>query len=252
MPDREVLITAEDITVTYGEVTALDGVDFRLNSQEIVGLVGDNGAGKSTLIKCLSGVTQPDSGEIRIKGEAANLSNPRDAKDKGIETAFQDLALADNMTVTQNIFLGREEVQHVGGILPFLDKGKMKQRTEELLDRVNIDISPDEKVKNLSGGERQLVAISRTLLSDPDIVILDEPTSALSVEGAEQVIDLIEGLREQGISIILISHNFEIVKRVVDRMQILYQGTNAGVLPSDAERDEIVSRMVAGQPQQTA
>lgn len=244
------VVAMEDITKTFGEVVALEGVDFTLREGEIHGLAGDNGAGKSTLIKCLAGVLSPDSGSIRIDGQSVTIDNPRVAKEMGIETTFQDLALADNLTVTQNIFLGRELVSGPQGLFGLLAKGRMRERAEELLEDLEIGVTPDAMVSDLSGGERQLVSISRTFLSDPDVIIMDEPTSALSVEGAERVLDLIEQLRDQGISIILISHNIEYMQRVSDRIKVLHNGYDAGdITAEEATRDEIVSRMIGGHPE---
>lgn len=237
----------EGISKYFGEVVALEDVDLELRRGEVLALVGDNGAGKSTLIKCLAGVHEPDAGRIRVDGREVEIENPRDAKSMGIETAYQDLALAGNLTVTQNIFLGREETSTFEGLFGILDKDAMRTRAVELLDDLEIDIDPEATVRDLSGGERQLVALSRTLLSDPEVIIMDEPTSALSVEGADRVLALIDRLRDQGISIILISHNLEYTRQVADRVQVLFHGRNAGVLDAErATRDEIVSRMIGG------
>lgn len=239
----------EDITKRFGEVVALDGVTLRVRRNEVLALAGDNGAGKSTLIKCLAGAHQPDSGTIRIDGEPVRIDSPRASKRHRIETTFQDLAVADNLTVTENIFLGRERVKGPKGLLGVLDKQSMRERARELLDELEIGVDADETIANLSGGERQLVSISRTLLSDPKVVIMDEPTSALSVEGAERVLDLIARMQDQGISIILISHNLNYVRQAADRVQILHQGRDAGVLDSsEATQDAIVQRMIAGMP----
>ena len=240
-------VSMEGISKYFGEVVALEDVDLELRRGEVLALVGDNGAGKSTLIKCLAGVHEPDAGEIRIDGAEVEITNPRDAKALGIETAYQDLALAGNLTVTQNVFLGREETTAFEGLVGVLDKDAMNERAAELLGDLEIDIDPGATVRDLSGGERQLVALSRTLLSDPEIIIMDEPTSALSVEGADRVLALINRLRDQGISIILISHNLEYTRQVADRVQVLFHGRNAGVLDAQAAtRDGIVSRMIGG------
>lgn len=250
MPDDDVIVAMESITKTFGEVVALRDVDFQLRRGEIHGLAGDNGAGKSTLIKCLAGALTPDSGRILVDGLEVDIENPRVAKQLGIETTFQDLALAGNLTVTQNIFLGREQVNGPKGIFGILQKRQMRDRAAELLDDLDIGVSPDALVSDLSGGERQLVAISRTLLSDPEIIIMDEPTSALSVEGAERVLELIEQMQREGISIILISHNIEYMQRVADRIKVLHNGRDAGNLSSEeATRDKIIARMIGGHPE---
>ncbi|MFC4360419.1 ATP-binding cassette domain-containing protein [Halobium salinum] len=243
------IVVMEDITKRYGEVVALEDVTLELRRNEVLALAGDNGAGKSTLIKCLAGAVRPDDGTIRVDGEVVEMDSPRTAKRLGIETTFQDLAVAGNLTVTQNVFLGRERASGPGGLFGILDKSSMRRRARELLEELEIGVDVEEKVSNLSGGERQLVSISRTLLSDPKIVIMDEPTSALSVEGAERVLDLIDRMQAQGISIILISHNLDHIRRAADRVQILHQGTDAGVLDgATVTQDEIVKRMVAGKP----
>jgi ABC-type sugar transport system ATPase subunit len=245
--DQSVVVSMEGISKYFGEVVALEDVDLELRRGEVLALVGDNGAGKSTLIKCLAGVHEPDTGRIVVDGTEVEIDTPRDAKSLGVETTYQDLALAGNLSVTQNVFLGREEAAAFGGLFGILDKDSMRERTAQLLEDLEIGIDPQATVRDLSGGERQLVALSRTLLSDPEIIIMDEPTSALSVEGADRVLDLIERLRDQGISIILISHNLEYTQRVADRIQVLFHGRNAGVVDADGvTRDEIVSRMIGG------
>jgi|AntDeeMinimDraft_4_1070355.scaffolds.fasta_scaffold02168_5 ABC-type sugar transport system ATPase subunit len=242
-------VSMKDIEKRYGEIVALDGVDLTLRKGEILALVGDNGAGKSTLINCLAGVHSPTSGRIEVDGRKVTIDSPRESKQLGIETTFQDLALASNLTVAQNIFLGREEMKGPDLLFGLLDKQSMNERTRELLEDLNIDVEPDALVGDLSGGQRQLVAISRMLLTDPQVVVMDEPTSALSVEGADRVLDLIERLRDQGISVLLISHNLENVIQIADRVQVLYQGLDAGTVDgATTTRDEIVGRMVSGHP----
>lgn len=246
---EDYIVEMDGISKHFGEVVALEDVDFQLRRNEVLALAGDNGAGKSTLIKCIAGALQPTSGTIRVDGEEVEIDNPRVAKDLGIETTFQDLAVAGNLTVTQNIFLGREQVSGPNSLLGVLDKSSMRKRAQELLDDLEIDVDVDAKVSNLSGGERQLVSISRTMLSEPKIVIMDEPTSALSVEGADRVLNLIERMQSQGISIILISHNLEYIHQAADRIQVLHQGRSAGVIENaDIDRDEIVKRMIGGMP----
>lgn len=250
MGTGDVAVAMEGISKHFGEIVAVDDVDLTLYEGEVLGLVGDNGAGKSTLIKCLAGAHTPTSGSIAVRGEPVEITTPRTAKDLGIETTFQELALADNLSVTQNIFLGREEMIGSESVLGVLNKDKMARRTGELLTDLSIDVQPTAAVGDLSGGQRQLVAISRMLLSDPDIIIMDEPTSALSVEGAERVLELIRNLRDQGIAIIHISHNLEYLTEVADRIKILHQGRDAGVVDAaTVSRDEIVSRMIAGKPE---
>jgi len=247
--DEDYIVEMDGVSKHFGEVVALEDVDFRLRRKEVLALAGDNGAGKSTLIKCLAGENKPTSGTIRINGEEIVIGNPRVAKELGIETTFQDLAVAGNLTVTQNIFLGREQVTGPDSLFGVLNKNSMRERAQALLDDLEIDVDVSAKVSNLSGGERQLVSISRTMLSDPKIVIMDEPTSALSVEGADRVLNLIDRMQSQGISIILISHNLEYIKQAADRIHVLHQGRSAGVIENtDIDRDEIVKRMIGGMP----
>jgi ABC-type sugar transport system ATPase subunit len=177
------------------------------------------------------------------------MENPREAKQLGIETTFQELAIVNNLTVTENIFLGREDTIGSSGPLGILKRSRMRKESEELLTKLGIDIDPEQKAGNLSGGERQLVAISRTVLSDPHIVIMDEPTSALSVEGARQVLDLIGRMQDQGISILLISHNLDYLMEITDRIHVLHNGQDAGTIDtSSTSQKEITSRMISGLP----
>lgn len=247
MSTDDMIVEMRDIHKQFGEIVALDGVDLTLREGEVLGLVGDNGAGKSTLIKFLAGAHEPTSGTIRLRGEEVVIDDPRTAKSLGIETTFQDLALAANLNVAQNIFLGREDMIGPDRMLGLLDKSSMRERAGELLSDLNINVDPSQQVEGLSGGQRQLVAVSRMLLSDPDIVIMDEPTSALSVEGADRVLELIEQMQNRGISVLLISHNLEYLQQVADRIKVLHQGHDAGVLDANTvTRDEVVSRMVSG------
>jgi len=242
------VLSVEDVSKRFGKVVALQNVSFSLNRGEVLGLAGDNGAGKSTLIKVINGALQPDGGTIRFDGDPVDFHNTRDAKRLGIQTTFQHLALAPNLTVAENIFLTREPVSGFG---PFgvLRKRKMRKKTEELLDQLEIDVDTSAEVSNLSGGEQQLVAIARTMLTQPEVIIMDEPTSALSVEGADKVTALIKRMQKQGVSIILISHNLEWIQDIVDRLVILHHGHVAGDFDSeDVSRDMLVERMVRGRP----
>jgi len=246
MEDDNILLSMEGISKRFGNITALEGIDLEVKEQEVLGLVGDNGAGKSTLISCISGALSPDSGSIWFDSEKVNLPNPRKAEELGIETTFQDLAICDNLSVAQNIFLG-QELTFGPPFVGIRKKKAMRTRAAELLDELNIDIPVEATAGNLSGGEQQLVAVSRTMLSDPKMIIMDEPTSALSVEGADQVLSLIERMNDNGITILLVSHNLEYIQLVTDRIQVLHQGENAGVLMNDGvEKDDIVQRMIAG------
>ena len=225
------------ISKSFGAVAALTEIDLEVNSSEVVAIVGDNGAGKSTLVKVLSGVHTPDAGTIEFAGERVTLPSPMAALDKGIATVFQDLALCDNLDVVQNLFLGREK--H-----PFrLDEVGMEVRAWELLRQLSAKIpSVRIPIASLSGGQRQTVAIARSLLGDPKLIILDEPTAALGVAQTAEVLNLVERLRERGHGVILISHNMEDVRAVADRVVVLRLGRNNGEFRvGDVSTEEIIS-----------
>jgi simple sugar transport system ATP-binding protein len=245
--NNEKIIRTENLSKSFGNVEAVKNVDLDVRKGEVMALVGDNGAGKSTLIKMLCGVLQPTAGSVYIRGEQAKFSGYTDAQSRGIETVYQDLALAENQTVAANVFLGKEPIQKgfLGRILRVVDEDRMMNESKEALERVNISVDPKAKTVNLSGGQRQAVAIARTLQSSPEILILDEPMSALSIEGAQNVLDVIRNLREQGLSILFISHNIQEILTIADRVSVLSQGELMGV--SDAaktNREEIVAMMM--------
>ncbi len=222
---RERVLTMRGIGKRFGAVKALTDVDFWVNEGEVVALVGDNGAGKSTLVKVLAGVHPPDSGTIEFDGETVVIDSPADAQELGIETIFQDLALCDNLDVVANLWLGRELREGAT-----LDEVGMEQRTWTLLRELSAKIpSVRVPVASLSGGQRQTVAIARSLIGDPRVVILDEPTAALGVAQTAEVLNLIERLRERGHGVILISHNMADVLAVADRVVVLRLGRNNGV-----------------------
>ncbi|MBW9121064.1 sugar ABC transporter ATP-binding protein [Microbacterium trichothecenolyticum] len=222
---RERVLTMRGIGKRFGAVKALTDVDFWVNEGEVVALVGDNGAGKSTLVKVLAGVHPPDSGSIEFDGEPVGIGTPADAQELGIETIFQDLALCDNLDVVANLWLGRELRDGAT-----LDEVDMEQRTWTLLRELSAKIpSVRVPVASLSGGQRQTVAIARSLIGEPRVVILDEPTAALGVAQTAEVLNLIERLRERGHGVILISHNMADVMAVADRVVVLRLGRNNGV-----------------------
>ena len=222
---RERVLTVHAIGKRFGAVKALTDVDFWVNEGEVVALVGDNGAGKSTLVKMLSGVYSPDSGVIEYDGEPVEIASPADAQELGIATVFQDLALCDNLDVVANLWLGRE--LRTGRTL---DEVEMEQQTWTLLRELSAKIpSVRIPVASLSGGQRQTVAIARSLIGDPRIVILDEPTAALGVAQTAEVLNLIERLRERGHGVVLVSHNMADVMAVADRVVVLRLGRNNGV-----------------------
>lgn len=218
----EPLLRVKGVNKAFGAVQALRNVDFEIYAGEIVGLVGDNGAGKSTLVKIISGAYTADSGAIYIAGQQVRLTKPYDAKQLGIETVYQDLALCDNLDVVENLFLGRELQVHT---LNVLDQVKMERRALEVLKVLDIHLpSVRVPVAALTGGQRQSVAVAKALLRNAKIVLLDEPTAALGYTQTRQVLDLIKRLRSQGVAIVIISHNLADVFDVVDRMVVLRLG----------------------------
>ena len=242
-------IEVENVQKRFGTVEALSGVTVDLGENEVLGLVGDNGAGKSTLVKTLVGIHQPDGGEIRFDGEPVTIDGPKHARELGIGTVYQDLALVDELTVAENLFLGRTPVKKLGGVWPVVDTERMNEQAQRILgDRLNIHVDPETPVEYLSGGERQAIAIARALVTDPEIVILDEPTSALSKAAVEHVERLVQQLKDNGQSVILVDHNLEEVQSMTDRIAVLFQGEVVDVVDTDSvSRDGLVSMMVSGQ-----
>jgi simple sugar transport system ATP-binding protein len=244
------ILSARSLTKRFGGVTALSDVSFELQRGEVLALAGDNGAGKSTLIKAISGVHRADEGEIVYKGLRIELSNPRHAREIGIETIYQDLALADNLDVGANVFLGREPVVRMLGLLPRLDRKRMRAAAAEVLETLEIDIAPNKlglPVRSLSGGQRQAVAIGRAIFWKAELLIMDEPTAALGVPEQRKVIELIHRLKRQGVAIIFISHNLIDIFAVADRIMVLRRGKNAGERrPGETTHDEVVKLMVGG------
>jgi len=233
---RQPVLRLSGISKNFGAVSALTDIDLEVFPGEVVALVGDNGAGKSTLIKTLAGVHQPTSGSIEFNGEKVVLSSPGVALDLGIATVFQDLALCENLDVVANIFLGRE-------MSPYrLDEVSMEIKAWKLLNELSARIpSVREPVASLSGGQRQTVAISRSLLLDPKLIMLDEPTAALGVAQTAEVLDLIERVRDRGLGVLMISHNMEDVRAVADRIVVLRLGRNNGVFYPDSSNEELVA-----------
>jgi simple sugar transport system ATP-binding protein len=219
------LVRMENVSKFYGRVRALDGVTFRVFENEIVGLLGDNGAGKSTLIKVLSGAVRPTSGDIFIKGRKVEIRNTTDAVANGIETIYQDSALVPQLSITRNLFLGREPIKGPG-FLNRMDQTAMDQVARDLLKRVGIskNIPPDTPIGSLSGGERQAVAIARAMYFHSDLIILDEPTNNLGVAETQGVLRFVRNARDTGHSCIFIAHNIHHVFQVVDRIVVMRQG----------------------------
>jgi ABC-type sugar transport system ATPase subunit len=246
----EPLLRVDDLTKRFGGLVAVNQVSMNVYPGEIVGLVGDNGAGKSTLIKMISGVYQPDGGEIYFDGQRATFSTPREARDLGIETIYQDLALAENLDVSENIFLGREVKRPlIGDWVQTLDRPHMRKESKQVLDRLDIDIpSLTQDIRNLSGGQRQAVAIARAIYWNARLMIMDEPTAALGVAEQRKVLMLARRLREQGVPVIIISHNMQDIFAVADRIVILRRGVKVGErIAAETDADEIVSLMVGAE-----
>ncbi|MEU4199840.1 MULTISPECIES: ATP-binding cassette domain-containing protein [Streptomyces] len=232
------VLALRGVSKRFGAVQALTDVELEIHPGEVVALVGDNGAGKSTLVKAIAGVGPADDGVIEWEGRPVTVDRPHTAQELGIATVYQDLALCDNLDVVGNLFLGREIVR--AGVL---DEVEMERRARELLATLAIRIpSVRIPIASLSGGQRQTVAIARSLLGEPKVVILDEPTAALGVEQTAQVLDLVERLRERGLGTILISHNMADVKAVADRVAVLRLGRNNGTFDvRSTSQEEIIS-----------
>lgn len=238
----DTLLDIRGISKHFGGIVALSNVSFSVKSGEVVALVGDNGAGKSTLVKVISGIYTPDTGEIQVGGETVHLHGPSSAAHVGIQTVYQDLALCDNLDTVQNIFLGRElhAPWYLGGRL---SRARMERKAREVLASLDVKIRElTAPISTLSGGQRQSVAICRSILTDPRLVILDEPTAALGVAQRKQVLALIERLRSQGRGVIVISHDLADVQHVADRVVILRLGTKVReVVKNGYTRDELVA-----------
>ena len=232
------LIELTDIVKSFGPVSVLKGVNLKAFPGKVTALVGDNGAGKSTLIKGLAGVQPYDGGEVRFDGQAVHLHSPRDASALGIEVVYQDLALCDNLDIVQNMFLGREET---AGLI--FDEGQMEREASETLRSLSVRTvkSVRQKVSSLSGGQRQTVAIARSVLKKAKLVVLDEPTAALGVAQTEQVLNLVRRLADQGVAVIIISHNLQDVFKVADYINVLYPGTMVAAIPTaETTSDDVV------------
>jgi fructose transport system ATP-binding protein len=245
---REPVLQARGLVKTYGKVVGLDGADLELFQGEVLAVIGDNGAGKSTLIKCLTGAEIPDQGEILFEGKLAHLKKPQDAKNMGIETVYQGLAVSPALDIASNLYLGREIRKSglLGSVLRMLDTRQMRATARAELDRLGISTLQDVTVaiENLSGGQRQAVAVARAAAFGSRVVVLDEPTAALGVRESNQVLDLIRRLRDQGTPVILISHNMPHVFDVADRIHIQRLGKRAAVItPSSHNMTDAVAIM---------
>jgi fructose transport system ATP-binding protein len=233
MATHQLVMQAKGLSKRYGQVTALDSADFELRSGEILAVIGDNGAGKSSLIKCLSGATIPDEGTIQLDGKSIHFKSPIDARRAGIETVYQDLAVAAAMSISENLFLGREIRRRgpLGTLLRMLDKKEMLAQSVARMSELKVGIrSMTQPVETLSGGQRQCVAVARAAAFAQHVVIMDEPTAALGVKEGNMVLELIRRVRDKGLSVVLISHNMPHVFEIADRIHVARLGRRACVL----------------------
>ena len=237
------VLSLKGVSKSFGPVQALSEVNFEVSPGEVVALVGDNGAGKSTLVKVIAGIHPADDGSMEFEGQEVTVNGPADAVALGIATVYQDLALSDNLDVVENLYLGREQVADgPAGAVGQLDEVSMEKRTGELLENLAVTITDlRAEVGTMSGGQRQQVAIARSLLGDPKLVVLDEPTAALGVRQTAQVLALIKRLKEQGHAVLVISHNLADVFEVADRIYVLRLGREAGdFAASDTNQEQVV------------
>jgi fructose transport system ATP-binding protein len=252
MSTPKLVMQAKGLVKRYGQVTALDGADFELRAGEIMAVIGDNGAGKSSLIKCLSGATIPDEGSIDLDGKIIRFKSPMDARRVGIETVYQDLAVAPAMTIAENLFLGRElrRAGFAGNVLRMLDKKKMLEIAIARMNDLKVGIrSMTQAVETLSGGQRQCVAVARAAAFAEHVVILDEPTAALGVKEGNMVLELIRRVRDKGLPVILISHNMPHVFEIADRIHVARLGRRAAILnPKKISMSDTVAVMTGAMP----
>ena len=247
------LIEMKNISKTFGAVKALQNVNFEVMPSEIVGLVGDNAAGKSTLMKVLSGAYVADQGEIWMNGKKVHISDPVDSRNLGIEMLYQNFALAGNINIYQNIYLGRELTKnYLGGIFKILNKKEMATRSVDLISRLKIDVHRvDKRVKELSGGQQQSVAIARVIAFNARLIVMDEPTANLGIKEVGRLLDLIQRLKGEGISIIFISHRMDDIFSVGDRVIVLKRGQRVGMrYVKDTTPKEVVRLIVSGESEE--
>ena len=244
----EPVLEVRDVYKSFGGVEALKGVSLALHPGEVVALAGDNGAGKSTLTKMISGVYPADDGEIRLDGQIVRFSTPEAARLAGIETIYQDLALADNLSIGANIFLGREPMRRAFGFVPVLDRGAMAEAARDTMARLDFHVDRlDAPVGRFSGGQRQAVAIGRAIYWNARVILMDEPTAALGVPEQRKVLSLISSLKAQGRGVMFISHNLQDIFAVADRIVVLRRGSLAGERRiGDTSHDEVVKLMIGG------
>lgn len=242
---RMTVLRLEGIAKNFGAIEALKGVSLSIAKGEVIGLMGDNGAGKSTLVKIIAGNFRPTHGRMFLKDQEVALHSPLDARHHGIEIVYQDLALCDNLTAAANVFLGRELTRRLGP-LRINDYAAMNQRAAELFQELRSETRPKDLVRSMSGGQRQAVAIARTRLSNADIVLMDEPTAAISVRQVAEVLNLIRLLRDQGVAVVLISHRMPDVFGVADRVVVLRRGSVVADKPVAATSPEEVTGLITG------
>jgi ABC-type sugar transport system ATPase subunit len=243
----EPILKCHNVSKFFGGLTALDQVDFEVSPGEVVALLGDNGAGKSTLIKCVSGVYKPEHGQITFDGQDIVHSTPAEVRERGIETIYQDLALAENLDVGANVFLGKEKTKRLAGLVSVTDDEFMRREAEKVLDRLDIHIpSLKQKLVNLSGGQRQAVAIARAIYWNARLVIMDEPTAALGVPEQRKVLALVKSLRDQNIPVIIISHTMQDVMEVADRMVVMRRGRVVANIPRAEATVDLIVKYIIG------
>jgi simple sugar transport system ATP-binding protein len=239
------LLEVRNVSKSFGAIHAVNDISWSIEPGEVVGLMGDNGAGKSTLVKLIAGNFPPTDGEVLVDGEVCHFHKPIQARAKGIEVVYQDLALADNLTAAQNVFLGRELNK---GVWPFrvLDKQAMIDRSAKLFDELKSETRPRDLVKKMSGGQRQAVAIARTRLSNAKLVLMDEPTAAISVRQVAEVLELIRRLKHRGVAVILISHRMPDVFAVSDRIIVMRRGTKVADKATTSTSPEEITGLITG------
>jgi ABC-type sugar transport system ATPase subunit len=241
------VLQVSDLRKSFGPVEALRGVDLDLHAGEVLAVVGDNGAGKSTLIKHIAGVYKPDSGRMLLAGEPLEVTSPREARARGIETVYQDLALADDLSIGANIFLGREPVRRFLGLLPYVDDRTIRRETALLLQRIRSVIPAEARtVARLSGGQRQAVAIARAIYWQAKVVLMDEPTAALAVMERERVIEHARELASHGVGVIYIGHNLTEILKVADRIAVMFRGRTVHVTKAGDTNQETLIKYMTG------
>jgi simple sugar transport system ATP-binding protein len=239
------ILQLKNISKSFGAIKALDDVSLSLNQGEVLGLMGDNGAGKSTLVKIIAGNFKPSSGNIVFEDEKVEFNKPMDARDKKIEVVYQDLALCDNLTAASNIFLTRE-IKKNFGFFSIINFRKMYEKSKDIFNELKSETLPDEEVRMMSGGQRQAVAIGRTKLSKAKVVLLDEPTAAISVRQVAEVLDLIKRLKDEGIAVVIISHRMPDVFAVSDQIAVLRRGNLVANKKANDSSPEEVTALITG------